>query len=157
MLGLSPEVPQMTNGATGWRGSGLAWCIFLNGLTAAIIAYFVVFFFFPHKIVFVGTGFAAATAIFWFVVNSFKTYGQRLLAVRKLYIDTILSYPSRAVSVSVVLLLAAGIWTAYMFDAIKDRFYYLQALDRAIPFLEADQLGVPTPKDIAVAFNHNPQ
>jgi hypothetical protein len=135
----------------------LGICIFLNALTVAIAVYFVVFFFFPHKIVFVGTGVAAASGIFWYVFNSLSRYGQRILAARDFYIRGILFYPCWALGVSMLLVLAAGLGTAVMFDTIVNRFNYLRALDRAIPFFEADQVGVPAPKDLAEAFALNPQ
>lgn len=135
----------------------LGICVLLNGLTVTIAVYFVVFFFFPHKIVFVGTGIAAATAIFWFILNSLSTYGKRILSVRDYYIKGILFYPCSALGISTFLFLAAALGTAVMFDTIVNRFNYLRALDRAIPFFEAGQIGVPAPADLAEAFALNPR
>lgn len=127
-------------------------CISANALTVMIGAFFVVFYFFPHKIVFVGTGAAAASGAFWYVFNSFSVFESRFFGFRDGYIKTILSYSDSAVALSLGLLAIAVLGTAIMFRTIVDRVYYLQALDRAIPFFAADQVGLPTPKDLATAF-----
>ena len=131
---------------------GVLLCILMNALTVMIGAFFVVFYFFPHKIVFVGTGAAAVSGAIWFIFNSFSTFEGRLFGLRDAYLKAVALHTNPALLVSLGVLAVAILGTVIMFRTIVDRFYYLQALDQAIPFFEADQVGLPTPQKLAAAF-----
>jgi hypothetical protein len=134
----------------------LLLAIVLQAATVSIAVFMGTFYFFPDKIVFG----AKASILLGLLLSSYHLISPNLsslFGLRDEYLKFLVRYTKVVLLASVGLMFAAACWMAIMSGTIVERYTYLDAINRAINLMGSNQLALPAPEDLAVAFNLMPQ
>lgn len=134
----------------------VALILILHALTPAVALLVGVFYFAPERIVF---GVQASVAL-GLLLGGYNLVGPRLarlFGLRDRYFAFIVRHTGRVLLGSLVFVAVAVWWVAVMFGTIVERYKYLEAVNNAISVIGSNQLALPAPEDLAVAFNLMPQ
>jgi hypothetical protein len=90
------------------------------------------------------------------VIAQFLPYTSRIWDIRPAYFRFLERHLILCFATSAFAAILLLIWGATMFGELRQRYRYLEAIDRAISLVDAEQIGVPQPELLATAFQQIP-